>query len=79
MKITVSLDDRVGERVKRRAAREGLSVSAYVSRLLHSALDGNDLEPVPRFRLVTVGEGGVHRGVDLDSPAALLAADDEVR
>jgi len=77
MRTTISIDDRLGERVKRAAAREGLSVSAYIARLLDDALKRTEPRPVPAFRLVTVGEGGVLPGVDLDRPRTLMVADDE--
>ena len=77
MRTTISIDDRLGERVKRRAAREGLSVSAFIARVLDDALKRTEPEPAPPFRLVTVGEGGVLPGVNLDRPGELLVADDE--
>lgn len=77
MRTTISIDDRLGERVKRRAAREGLSVSAFIARVLDDALKRPEPKAVPDFRLVVVGEGGVYPGVDLDRPGELLVADDE--
>jgi hypothetical protein len=71
------MDDRLGERVKRRAAKEGVSVSAFIARALDEALKPTETRPAPDFRLVTVGEGGVYPGVDLDRPNTLLVADDE--
>ena len=77
MRTTISLDDRLGERVRRKAAKEGVSVSAFISRVLDDALKRTEPRPAPAFRLVAVGEGGVYPGVDLDKPRALLVADDE--
>lgn len=77
MRTTISLDDRLGQRVRQKAAREGVSVSAYIARVLDDALKRTDPKPVPAFRLVTAGEGGVYPGVDLDKPGTLLVADDE--
>jgi hypothetical protein len=77
MRTTISIDDRLGERVKRRAAREGLSVSAFIARVLDDALKRDPPRPAAAFRLVTVGEGGVYPGVDLDKPGALQVAEDE--
>lgn len=77
MRTTISLDDRLGQRVKRRAAEEGVSVSAFIARVLDDALKRTETRPAPAFRLVTVGEGGVHSGIDLDKPSELLVADDE--
>lgn len=77
MRTTISIDDRLGERVKRVAAREGLSVSAYIARVLDDALKRNEPRSVPAFRLVTAGEGGAFPGVDLDKPRTLMVAEDE--
>ena len=77
MRTTISIDDRLGERVKRMAAGEGLSVSAYIARVLDDALKRTEPRPVTAFRLVTVGAGGVFPGVDLDKPRTLMVAEDE--
>jgi hypothetical protein len=79
MRTTISLDDRLGEQVRRRAAREGLSVSAFIARVLDDALKRAPLAspPPPPFRLITVKGDGVHPGVDLDRPRALEVAEDE--
>jgi len=77
MRTTISIDDRLGDRVKRRAAREGLSVSAYIARVLDDALKRSEDRPVTAFRLISVGEEGVLPGVDLDKPRTLLVAEDE--
>lgn len=80
MRTTISLDDRLGRLAKRRAAAEGLSLSAYIARLLESALTANEARAAtPPFRLVTVAGGGPRPGVDLDRPNELLIADDEAR
>jgi hypothetical protein len=79
MRTTISLDDRLGEQVRRRAAREGLSVSAFIARVLDDALKRPSASspPLPPFRLITVKGDGVHPGVDLDRPRALEVAEDE--
>ena len=77
MRTTISLDDRLGERVRRKAAEQGLSVSAFIARVLDDALKRTDETPAPPFRLVTAGEDGVYPGIDLDKPRTLLVADDE--
>jgi hypothetical protein len=69
MRTTISLDDRVFEAVKQRAAAEGRSVSAFIAAVLDDALKREPAaEDEPPFRLVTVGGGGPHCGVDLDRP-----------
>jgi len=77
MRTTISLDDRLAERVRRRAAEHGLSVSAFIARTLDDALKRQTTPPAPPFRLVTVRGDGLHPGVDLDRPRALDIEDDE--
>jgi hypothetical protein len=79
MRTTISLDDRLAEQVRRRAAREGLSVSAFIARVLDDALKRRPAAspPPPPFRLITVKGEGVYPGIDLDRPRALETADDE--
>lgn len=78
VRTTISLDDRIFEAVKRRAAAEGRSVSSFIAAVLDDAIKrrGPDKEERP-FRLVTVGGGGPHPHVDLDQPRRLIVADDE--
>ncbi len=78
MRTTISLDDRIFQAVKRRAAEEGRSVSAFVAAVLDDALKRDDAaKPSRPFRLVTVGGGGPYPGLDLDRPRDLMVADDE--
>ena len=79
MRTSISLDDRLAERVRRRAASEGLSVSAFIARILDDALKRPEVSPSPPFRLVTVGGEGTYPDVDLDRPRTLLVAEDEAR
>ena len=78
MRTTISLDDRLAEQVRRRAAREGSSVSAFIARVLGDALKQQARAAAPPpFRLVTVKGDGTCSGVDLDRPRTLDTADDE--
>ena len=79
MRTTISLDDRLAEQVRRRAARDGLSVSAFIARVLDDALKRQPTTgpPPPPFRLITVKGEGVYPGIDLDRPRALETAEDE--
>lgn len=79
MRTSISLEDRLAERVRRRAQAEGLSVSAWIARALDDRLKQREEKPAPPFRLVTVGGEGVRAGVDLDRPRELLVAEDEAR
>jgi hypothetical protein len=78
MRTTISLDDRIFEAVKRRAAAEGSSVSAYIARVLDDAVKRADPPAKERpFRLISVGGGGPYDHVDLDKPRLLMVAEDE--
>lgn len=79
MRTTVSLDDRLGEAVKAAAAREGLSLSAFVARVLRDALIKSERPPEPKpFRLITAGGDGPAPGVNLDRTNELLTEDDVI-
>ncbi|HXV61698.1 MAG TPA: CopG family transcriptional regulator [Vicinamibacteria bacterium] len=77
MRTTISLDDRLAEQVRRRAAKEGMSVSAFIARTLDDALKRQTAREVPPFRLVTVKGEGVRPGIDLDRPRSLEVHEDE--
>jgi len=77
MRTTISLDDRLAEAVRARAAEKGESVSAFIARTLDDALKRPEPKEERPFRLVTVGGGGVRGGVDLDRPRELEVAEDE--
>lgn len=78
MRTTISLEERLTEQVRRRAAEEGLSVSAFIARTLDDALKRSGTTPVsPPFRLVTVKGEGLQSGVDLDRPGGLVSEEDE--
>lgn len=80
MRTTISLDDRIFEAVKRRAAAEGRSVSAFIAAVLDDAIKRAPAHEAERpFRLVAVGGGGPYPGVDLDRPRELMVAEDEER
>ena len=78
MRATIYLDDRLAGEVRQRAAREGLSVSAFIARVLDEALTRQRATgpPPPPFRLITVKGEGVYSGIDLDRPRALETAED---
>ena len=79
MRTSISLEDRLAERVRKRAAADGLSVSAFIARILDDALKRTETRPAPPFRLVTVGGEGTYPEVDLDRPRTLLVAEDAAR
>ncbi len=79
MRTSISLEDRLAERLRRRAAAEGISVSAFIAGIVDDALKRPTVQPSPPFRLVTVGGDGTYSGVDLERPRSLLVAEDEER
>jgi len=80
MRTTISLDERILEAVKQRAAAEGRSVSAFIAGVLDDAMKrGAEPTEARAFRLITVGGGGPYPGVDLDRPRELLVAEDVER
>lgn len=77
MRTTISIDDGLAEDVKRRAAREGVSVSALIESLIREGLHRRSpARAVAPFRLVTVKGAGTLPGVDLDRAAKIAEEDD---
>lgn len=77
MRTTISLSDGLARDVRRRAAAEGMSVSAFIESLVRSALHAAANPPdTPAFQLVTFDGGGVRDGVDLDRAARALEEED---
>lgn len=77
MRTTITLDDRLLDQLKKRAAASGTSVS----RLIEQAVRLWVRTPVPpkqtqRFDLVTFGAGGRFSRMNIDKTSALLDADD---
>ena len=79
MRTTISLDDQLAKQVRREAAEQGLSVSAFIAKTLDDALKRPEPSDPPPFRLVTVRGGQPRRGVDLDRPRALDIIEDQIQ
>ena len=79
MRTTISLDDRLAEQIRRRAAEEGLSVSAFIAKTLDDVLKQQSPIPSPPFKLVTVKGKGPDSDLDLDRARSIEIADDETR
>lgn len=78
VRTTIFLDDRLGERARRRARRDGLSLSALVARALDRHLTERlEIAEALPFELVTVGGEGTHPGIDLDRSSMLVVLEDE--
>ncbi len=77
MRTTITLEDRLLERVKKRSAESGTSVSRVVERAVRLLLRVEPTTEQPEhFELVTFGEGGEFTKLNIDKAAALIAADD---
>jgi predicted transcriptional regulator len=76
MRTTVTLDDRLLERLKKRAAESGTSVSRVVERAVRLLLQSRAPRQPEHFDLVTFGEGGRFTPLNIDKTAALVEADD---
>ena len=79
MRTTISMEDRLAEEVRREATTRGLSVSAFIARIVDDALKRPEPTHVKPFRLITVGGEGPRPGVDLDRTRELETHDDETR
>ncbi len=76
MRTTILLDDRLGERLRAHARREGKSFSAFLADAGRKALDAREPVGAEPFRLITFRGDGPVEGVDLDRTNELLAAED---
>ena len=79
MRTTITLDDRLLERLKKRAAESGMTVSGLIERAVRLLLQASAPQRRDRFDLVTFGEGGQFTAVNIDKTAALLEAEDVER
>lgn len=79
MRTTISLDERLARQVRRSAAAQDLSVSAFIAKVLDDALKRRAPSEPPPFRLVTVRNARIRPGVDLDSPRSLDSEDDRAQ
>ena len=79
MRTTISLGEQLSNQVRRAAAAQKLSVSAFVAKVLNDVLKQRVPSEPPPFRLVTTPGVRVRPGVDLDRPRSLDTEDDETR
>ncbi len=79
MRTTITVDDRLLDRLKKRAAQSGTSVSGLIERAVRLLLQASAPQGRDRFDLVTFGEGGQFTTLNVDKTAALLEADDVER
>jgi len=79
MRTTISLSEHLSNQVRRAAAAQKLSVSAFISKVLDDALKKRVPSEPPAFTLVTTPGVRVRPGVDLDRPRSVDSEDDETR
>lgn len=76
MRTTITLDDRLLERLRKRAAESGTSISGLIECAVRLLLQASAPQRRDRFDLVTFGEGGQFTIFNIDRSAALLESDD---
>jgi hypothetical protein len=79
MRTTISIDDRLLDEVRRRAAESRKTVSEVIEDAVRESLLRRDDAQRRPFRVRTFHAGGYQPGVDLDDNAAVLALMDEAR
>ena len=78
MRTTITLDGLL-ERLKKRAAESGTSVSGLIERAVRLVLQASAQQQRDRFDLATFGAGGQFTTLNIDKTAALVEADDVER
>ena len=78
MRTTITLDGLL-ERLKKRAAESGTSVSGLIERAVRLVLQASAQQQRDRFDLATFGAGGQFTTLNTDKTAALVEADDVER
>jgi plasmid stability protein len=76
LRITILLDDRLGERLRARARKEGKSSSAFLADAGRKALESHEEAKTEPFRLITFRGEGPLEGIQLDRTNELLVAED---
>ena len=76
MRTTITLDDRLFERLRKRAAASGTSVSGLIERAVRLLLQAPRPQRRDHFELITFGERGQFTSLNIDKISALVEADD---
>lgn len=77
MRTTITIDDRLLDQVRRRAAERGQTVSQVIEDSVREALLRRAVDRPEPFRVRGFAGGGVQPGVDLDDNGAVLALMDD--
>ena len=76
MRTTITLDDRLLERLRKRAAASGTSVSGLIERAVRLLLQAPQPRRRDHFELITFGERGQFTSLNIDKISGLVEADD---
>lgn len=77
MRTTITLDDRLLEKLKRRASESGTSMSRLIEQAVRLLLQSpGEPRRKTRFELVTFGAGGRFSTHNIDKASALIEAED---
>jgi ribbon-helix-helix CopG family protein len=77
VRTTITIDDRLLDQVRRRAAELGQTVSQVIEDSVREALLHRETGRSEPFRVHGFAGGGVQPGVDLDDNGAVLALMDD--
>jgi hypothetical protein len=76
MRTTITLDDRLFERLRKSAAASGTSMSGLIERAVRLFLQAPLPQRPDHFELITFGERGQFTPLNMDKISALVEADD---
>ncbi len=80
MRTTITVDEHVLARLKKRASETGTSVSRLIEQAIGMLLQmPRPAQPKGNFHLVTFGAGGRFSAYNIDKTSALLEAEDVER
>lgn len=79
MRTTITLDDQILAKLKKRAAASGTSVSALITQAVQLLLRHQSPREAATFKLVTFGAGGRFSTCNIDKASSLLERDDVER
>ncbi len=80
MRTTITIDERILDQLKARAANEGTTVSRLIEDSVRlAARPHTEVAAGEAFELVTFGKGGRFTSLDIDRGSALIEQDDLAR
>jgi hypothetical protein len=79
MRTTITIDDKVLDQLKARAAKEATTVSRLIEDSVRLAARSPAEDAGQPFELVTFGKGGHFTNLDIDRTSSLIELDDVAR